>query len=520
MAVSVLVVVLAGCGLLPERGRSRPRVRGQVTVGLADLVPLDPARATSDGAMTLLATACQGLLSLDPQHGTPRADLADRWDLAQGARRMTLRLREGIRFSDGRPVDADAVVESLTRVARPEAASPWAHLLQPVAGFAELQAGASPRLEGVRATGPRTVEIELTQPLSDLPAILAHPALVPVSVSASIRDPEGFNRRPVCSGPYRFRAAPGEQDALLEWWPGGVDGSSPAPARIAVRGFDSVDEAYEAFERGEVDVAALPEGRAGGGLPQGVGVLRRGTLEVTYLAFDTAKPPVNDPRLRRAVSLAINRLAIVDAAFGDRREPALRWLAGPGGTSGCATSAEIVAEPERAKQALGDIATTGVRLPLVVPASGVGRLVAQALQVQIEEVLGLDVAAQVVDDPALQASLADRAAAGWLLTAGPDIPVPGRLLSSVAGTGGPANPLGFSDAELDRLLARAQASGEPQERERLLEQAEAAACELMPAVPLWKSVRHYAYRPGKIRIEGEPAQDVFGRLLLRLAHPR
>lgn len=505
---------------------------GTATIGLTGTRPLDPPRAAGAGAFTVLAAACDTLTALDPETGEPRPALAAAWEVKEGGKRIELSLRTDAEFHDGAPVDARSIAESLSRVARPETASPWAGLLAGVEGYQDVRTGKTARLAGVRIAGPRAIEIALEEPAADLPVILAHPALTPVTPVTLERDPEAVGARPVCSGPYRFQEAEGDLDARLVRHPGypGVNEALLDRGRgllnsITVMGFDDAEDAHEAFLRGEVDAALVPEGKAPQGDPASPGYAGRTVPEVTYLALDLARPPTGDVRLRRALSLAIDRLAIIDAAFGDRRPPATGWLAPEAaGTGGCAKWARRTADPAAAVSAF--VATgddpAALQVKLVFDGDRIQPLVGEAIGVQVRNVLRIDLDVEPHDGQSVEASLRDRGDAGaaWILTAAADLPIPGRLLASLFGTAGADNRLGFSDPAVDALLGKARRAGDPQERARLYGQAEDGVCDQMPAVPLWVGVRHWSFNPERLGIEGRSRTDVFGGLLLRHAAGR
>lgn len=518
-AAAGFLLVAASCGLAPSGpGPSPAPARGGLLrVGTTEIGPLDPARVQTAASQAILRTACDGLIALDPETGEPRPALASGWKVESGARRMTLRLRPKVRFHDGGPVDAASVAESLARVARPETASPWASLLAQVEGYEEVRAGASSGLSGLRATDRGTLEIALAEPFAEFPTVLAHPALIPVSPASEPEEP------PACSGPYRIEAA-AEGEVRLKRFPASRsrneayagDGKGFAET-IVVKAFETTEDAYQGRKRGDVDIAPVPEGSLAEAAA-GRGYARRQTLEVTYLAFDTSRPPTDNAGLRRALSLAIDRLVIIDAAFGDERQPALRWLEEAKPTpSECATWVRRIADPERARAALEGVAGS-LSMPLAFDTARVGRLVAQALGVQVQDVLAVALQLQPLEAPAFEASIRDRTAGGaWLLTAAPDLPIADRVLGSLFRTGSPDNRLGFSSPKLDGLLEAARGATDGLDRGRLYAQAEDLVCEAMPAAPLWTGVRHWTFAPDRVRFEDEPKIDLFGEPVLRHA---
>jgi ABC-type oligopeptide transport system substrate-binding subunit len=108
----------------------------------------------------------------------------------------------------------------------------------------------------------------------------------------------------------------------------------------------------------------------------------------------------------------------------------------------------------------------------------------------------------------------------WILTAPADLAVPEDVLEALFRSQAAGNTAGFRDERLDQALDRARTAADDGERERAYAEAEDRACELMPLVPLWAGVSHWAFNPDKVVFEGSPPIDASGGLLLRQAKPR
>jgi peptide/nickel transport system substrate-binding protein len=517
-AAVVACLVLSACS---RGGRDEEAARRTITVGLTGIGSLDPSEATSPAALTILRTACDPLIGQDPWTGDLEPALASEWRIAPGAGSLTVRLKPEARYHDGRRVLPSGVAAHLSRVAQTGGASPGARELASVLGQpGEQKAGT------IRVTEDGALRVDLPQAYAELPVLLASPALAPVSDAAP---EEGAG--PACAGPYRITAVEGGLRLVREerYTTGNTafEGRGAGYAgTIVVKEFPSVEEAYEALGAGTVDAAPVPESRVAEAEARGSGHARRGTPEITYLAFDTAQAPTSSPVFRRAVSLAVDRVALVDAAFGDRRPPATRWLVeGPDRPTprACAEGARRVAEPARARDALvsAGVDPKAVRLPLLFDQERTSPLVVQAVEASLEENLGIGVRPEPLDVADFQAALAARAGPkAWMATTQGDIGVPEHVLEALFRTGAPGNTNGFSDPQVDELLDRARRATDAQERERAYAEAEDRACELMPYVPLWTGVSHWAFDPKKLTFTGPSPIDAYGGLLLREARPR
>ncbi|MEX0791248.1 MAG: ABC transporter substrate-binding protein, partial [Actinomycetota bacterium] len=102
----MLVLLLGACSRLGIGRDPSSGGGGSIVAGLSQIGSLDPPRASGSSALTLLRTACDGLIGLDPDSGAPRPALAASWTLETGARKITLELRPGLTFHDGSAVTA------------------------------------------------------------------------------------------------------------------------------------------------------------------------------------------------------------------------------------------------------------------------------------------------------------------------------------------------------------------------------------------------------------------------------
>src|SRR3954453_4594910 len=121
----------------PVAAGSGATTGGTITVGIAAPISIDPALvSTADPSGSLVVrTMCDSLLATDPVTGELRPDIASSVLLGRDGVIFTVRLRRGVRFSDGSPLTAADVAAALTRVARPAVASANASMLRHVFGF-------------------------------------------------------------------------------------------------------------------------------------------------------------------------------------------------------------------------------------------------------------------------------------------------------------------------------------------------------------------------------------------------
>ncbi|NIA67842.1 peptide ABC transporter substrate-binding protein [Pelagibius litoralis] len=222
--------------------------------------------------------------------------LASAWEVADKGRSWLFHLREGVRFHDGSPLDAGAVIASLARMARPD----MGVTLGAPGVYSQYLTGAN-----FEAPTPSSVRIVLAEPMADLLDLLVYGYIVAPSV---LDDPLA---RPCGTGPYIFeRAGDGYFRARAN--PDHF-GGPPAHEGIEWRRVSAAKDRLAALEGGDTEVAnTLP-----------FGVEPTGATAQTYLSpttiiylFNAAAGPLRDGRIRRALNLALDRDALIADVLG------------------------------------------------------------------------------------------------------------------------------------------------------------------------------------------------------------
>ena len=314
------------------------RPGGTLTVAITSPVSIDPALVpTADSAGQLVVrTMCDSLMATSPVTGDLRPDLAASILVNGDGATITIRLRRGVRFSDGSRLTSADVVAALSRVARPDTASPNASLLRHVVGYAALQQDEDKvhgHLVGVGAIDPRTVQVSLSTADSGWVRALATTIAVPIPRRYGKDNGFGaFSTMPVCAGPYRLAAPwrPGEP-AITLVRSSTYDGGNPDDTlagrgwvdRIVFRIYPSDQAAYDAYLHGDVDIAAVPPSSADVARRRvGSALVQAPTATLGYIGLPTTIPPFDDPFVRLALSMALDRTAIVRDVYHGGRTPA------------------------------------------------------------------------------------------------------------------------------------------------------------------------------------------------------
>ena len=244
---------------------------------------------------------------------TPRPYLAERWTWSADRRALDLSLRRDVRWDDGAPTGAVDVVFTLDAARDPATGYPR---------NADLAC-----LTGVRALDPFTVRLTFCRPQRSFPDVLVELGLLPAHLLAAVPHAElrraPFNQHPVGNGPYRFVAHVPNQRWVFEAnrdFPTAL-GGPPAIRNFVVVVVDEAATKLAGLVDGELDVAGIA--------PMHASLVRRDSalavlsypILLTYgLVWNTARAPFDDPRLRRALTLALDREQMVAAylyGFGE-----------------------------------------------------------------------------------------------------------------------------------------------------------------------------------------------------------
>lgn len=276
-------------------------------------VTLDPAATSDAESLNVSENIFEGLLQY--KKGTLELEpcLAKSWDVDKSGLRYTFKLRRGVKFHDGTPLNAQSVVFSLLRQhdTRHEA-----HSFSKVWDYWHAT-GLARLVKAVAAKDEETVEIELNEVSSNFLVHFAMPFTSIVSPTAVRKHKERFAFHPVGTGPFRFVSAARSENIVLEKF-GDYWGAPAASDRVLFKIIPDSATRFNAFLKGEVHFLNAPSAEQVTRAQNEVkaNVKTAPSLNVSYLAFNTQKGPLRDARVRKALSLALDKETFVRGIFG------------------------------------------------------------------------------------------------------------------------------------------------------------------------------------------------------------
>lgn len=310
----LLVALAAGCA------PSGPGAEAKLVVGRAtDAIGLDPARITDLESAEVCEQIYDHLVRFAPGGTEIRPALAERWEVSPSGTEWTFHLRRNVRFHDGTPFNADAVLFTFDRQRDPRNA----YHRPDFAYEAMLHS-----IERIERVDDYTVKMVIERAYAPFLSNLAMFAAAIVSPEAVRKWGDDFPRHPVGTGPFRFvEWSPGERITLAanaEYW----DGAPKVPHLV----FLSVRDPRQrlvAIEGGAIDVAERldTEDIQFVALHPELKVERVAGNNVSYLAMNTQHAPFRDLRVRLAVSHAINKERLLKLVFQGTALPARGALA-------------------------------------------------------------------------------------------------------------------------------------------------------------------------------------------------
>lgn len=460
---------------------------------------LDPHKATGSWESNILGDLFLGLTTEDA-HADPVPGAAESWTVSDDGLVWTFKMRDGAVWSDGVPVTADDFVFSLRRQLDPATASQYASMLYDIKGGEDVSSGkAAPDTLAVRSIDPMTLEITLTHPAPYLPQLLMHQITYPVPkhVVEKLGDdwikPENY----VSNGAFK----------LVSWRPNDsvvtvkndkfYDAANVKLDGVNFYPTDDGEAALKRFRTGDLDLnVGFPSQQIEMMKRTLANELRISTIvNVRYMVMNTKKKPFDDPRVRRAISLAINREVITGQIIKAGEQPAYSIV--PPGTAGYEggprLSFETVAMTDRIAEAkrLLEEAGYGPSNPLAFRFNYIGdndsRRMAAALQGMWAAVglkVELVVSEKKVHYNTVRAMDYEVAEANWFA----DFNDAKNFLFLAQPSAGEMNMSAYANPAYENLIRQSDQETDAEKRASIMKQAEALMLEEFPITPIFYGV--------------------------------
>jgi oligopeptide transport system substrate-binding protein len=495
----VLSLALSACGGEETAGEAptgeQAAAGGSYSVQLAGNPenPLVPGNTTESEGNQILKALFTPLVGYDLETTELTYDGVAESIESEDNTTWTVKLKDGWTFHNGEPVTAQSFVDAWNYTANAENAQGASYFFSNIEGY-DAEAP-SPSLSGLRVLDNQTFEVTLKEPFAQFPLTTGYMAFAPLP-KAFFEEPEAFGRTPIGNGPFQAEGeyVPG-QGLTVSRFEEYAGEDTPIADSVEFRVIPDINTAYNELLAGNLDIVRPtipPELIPTAQQELGDRFIERDAAGFDYLGFPMYDPRFQDPEVRRAFSMAINREAITENIFSGAREPAYDVI--PPVIDGHRPDACEFCQydPERARQLLAETGfDTSQPVDLWFNAGSGHDQWVQAAGNMLRENLGIEYNLRGDLDGAQYFSLLDEKGmtgpfrVGW----GMDYPSPQNFLEPLFSTGAQP-PLGsnttfYSNPEFDRLVDAGNVAESNEEAIALYQQADDVLLNDMPVAPMF-----------------------------------
>jgi oligopeptide transport system substrate-binding protein len=463
---------------------------------------LDPALTGDATSAEYVVEIFSGLVYLD-RNLKVAPDLAESWKVSEDGKTYTFTLRKDARFHDGRAVTAQDFKYSIERTTNPAVASPTAETyLSDIVGVKEKLARKVPEVTGVKVVDDYTVAITIDAPKAYFLAKLTFPTAYIVDKNNVERGGRTWTDKPNGTGPYKLQEyVRGQRMVLTKNDTFYLD---PKPQVDRVEYIIGGGSAMTMYENGDLESVPIGisdiERVSDPNSPLNKELSTSPQLSTGFLVFNVRKPPFDDPKVRQAFALAIDRQKLVDVVYR-KMAIAANTILPPGMPGYTEPKGAGTYDPAKAKQLLSESKYAGKLPEIVWTTSGGGGSTPQGVQAMtamLKDNLGVTVSIQQTDWATFINQLNDPAKnpyqmfdIAWIA----DYADPQNFLDILFRSNSVQNWAAYVNPDVDKVLDQAAVEKDVQARFKLYQQAESLILNDYPLVPLTYSDDYWLTKP-------------------------
>ncbi|WP_338957260.1 glutathione ABC transporter substrate-binding protein [Fusobacterium vincentii] len=457
LAMVLSVLFLVACGGDSDKKSDAGAAGGKrdtLVIGMgADAKSLDPHASNDNPSSNVRVQIYDRLMDLD-EDGVPQPMLAESWERPDDTT-IIFHLRKGVKFHNGDEMKASDVKFSLERaLTKPEVS----HILAGV--------------NGVEVIDDYTVKVTTEKPMAAILNNLSHTTIAILSEKATTEAGDKFGQNPIGTGPYKFVSWQSGDRITLEAFPDYWRGEAPIK-NVVFRNIVEETNRTIGLETGELDVIYEIFGIDKNKLKEDdrFNFIEGPQVSMTYLGFNIKKAPYDNPKVREAISYAIDQKPIIDAVFLGGGEAA-NSIIGPN-IWGYYDVEKYTQDIEKAKALLAEAGyPNGFKAKIWVNDNPVRRDTAVILQDQLKQI-GIDLTIETVEWGAFLDGTArgdhEMYLLGWgTVTRDPDYGMFELISTSTMGAAG--NRSFYSNPEVDKLLEAGKTELDPEKRKDIYKQ--------------------------------------------------
>ncbi len=470
---------------------------------------LDWSRSTDSTSYTILINIMDGLTKFGDDF-KPVPALAESWQISDDGKTYTFKLREGIKWTDGKPLRSKDFEYSWKRLLDPKTAADYAYFLYDVAGAEEFNIGkiTDPGSIGIKSIDDNTLEVTLKRPASYFLSVVSFMSAFPMREDIVLKhglkwtEPQNL----LTLGAYKLESWKHHDKLIIvkneKYW-----GTKPEINKVEMIMNENQSSALALYESDELDYAdsksipnlEIPRLRLSADF--------RTQLQFrgNYIGFNVRKAPFDNPLVRKAFSSAINRQNIAEVVQG-AGIPTTSWI--PKGMLGFSEDIGIDFNPDSAKKLLKQAGyKNGGDFPKVTflyPDVSNNRIIAESLQSMWKENLGIEV--ELINQEwkvylsTLDTDPPNIFRAGWAA----DFPDPHNFMNLFECNSG-NNETGWCNPVYDNLVETAAGEIDENKRIELYNRAQLILTETdVPIAPFLLSIQQSMLKPYVVGLEPNP----------------
>lgn len=427
---------------------------------------------------------------------------AKSWDVSEDGLTYTFHLRDGLKWSDGKPLTAQDFKYGFERILTPEVASPYAHMAFFIKNGEDFYNGKAKKEDlGIETPDDQTVILHLAYQTPLVLDYLAFHIFYPARADVVEKDPRGWtvNSMPVISnGPFMLTEWKHNSELTIKKNPNYWDAENVKLDGVRMVMITDSNTALAAYMSGNVDlINQLPPQMTPKLVADGQAKVAP-SLGTSFTVFNTAKKPFDDVRVRQAFALAIDREVITKKVTGGGQKPAQAFIpfgipSSQGGSPDFRAEANfnplpVNADEKKAKELLAEAGyPDGKGFPevtYVYNGNPSNKAVAEALQAMWKANLGVTVKLEqqewkVFLDTRTNKQF-DLARHAYIS----DLCDPASLME-LWETSNSENCASYHNEAYDKLIAEARKDNNRQSRYEKLHQAEKLLLQDLPVLPIY-----------------------------------